>query len=206
MNNNLNDKEINKYLKNLYSLVKSQIVYSPYDSEENIEGEHIYQTYGTINDSSLDELIFLLNIDEYDIIYDLGSGIGNVLFKLAISSGANKLRGYEIVGNRFRLSKQILNELSKDFPLLKKKIKFYQKDFSQLSNSRFSLDATIIFTDSVMFNKNTLDLIVRIARKCPRLRYLVSMKSIESPFLDFKSKIYCDVSWGDSQYYIYMVI
>lgn len=201
----LSDNETNQYLKNLYSLVKSQMVYSPYESEENIEGEHIYQTYGTINDSSLDELIFLLNIDEYDIVYDLGSGIGNVLFKLALSSGATKLRGYEIVGNRYRLSKLILNELSSDFPFLKKKIKFYQKDFSQLANSNFPLDATIIFTDSVMFQKYTLEVIVKIARKCPRLRYLVSMKSIESPFLDLKSKIYCDVSWGDSQYYIYSV-
>lgn len=201
----LSDKEINQYLKNLYSLVKSQMVYSPYESEENIEGEHIYQTYGTIDDSSLDELIFLLNIDEYDIVYDLGSGIGNVLFKLAMSSGTKKLRGYEVVGNRYRLSKQIQKELSKDYPDFKHKIKFYQQDFSVLANSQFPLDATIIFTDSIMFSYKTLDLIVEIALKCPRLRYLVSMKSIQNPLLKFQSMIYCDVSWGDSQYYIYSV-
>ena len=194
--------KINYYLDNLYTnaIIKYDI---PANSKDHsLSGNHIYQTYGTILNSSLDNMIKIINIKQDDIFYDLGSGIGNVCFKMLLSANVKKAVGYEIVKPRYKLANHIKDAFLMDYPRYNGKVKFKLQNFCELLK-RGKLDATILFTDSIMFGIETLKLVVDIAKQCPNLKYLVSMKEI--PFLDPLKKVECMASWGKSQYYIYKI-
>ena len=194
--------KMNSYLDNLYKniIIKYNI---PANSRDNLlKGSHIYQTYGTILNTSIDDMITIIGIKQDDIFYDLGSGIGNVCFKMLLSANVKKAVGYEIVASRYKLANYIKDAFIRDYPQYDGKVQFKLQNFSKLLD-KGKLDATILFTDSIMFSIETLKLVVNIANQCPNLRYLISMKKI--PFLHELKNIECIASWGKSQYYVYRI-
>lgn len=198
-NSNLEEFDTNSYLEKLFE--KHQEGFNAYNRDLNVnEGEHVNQTYGIVLNDCLDKLITDLGIGENDVIYDLGSGIGNVCFKLSLTTKAKSI-GYEIVKSRHDIGVKINEEFSK-LEGMNGKVTLLNENFSKLQNT--TNDATIIFADSIMFPKETLELVENIALNSPNIKYIVSMKSMhEMDSFEFVEQKSCSASWATSQYNIY---
>jgi hypothetical protein len=188
------NENTNNYLENLFE--KHQGKKSLYAESTPTK----FLTYGYIKNSCIDIMIKKLRINKNDTFYDLGSGIGNVCFKISYSTNAIS-KGYELVESRHNVAKDINNEFSL-ISNMENKVKLFNEDFTKLKNGID--DATIIFTDSIVFPDNLLKLIENIAYLSPNLRYLISMQKLDDP-LNFEliENVPCEASWSTSQINIY---
>ena len=164
------------------------------------DSDNQFLTYGYIENNCIDNIIKKLNINENDVFYDLGSGIGNVCFKISYSTKA-KSCGYEIVDSRHEVAENINSDFSK-IKDMNNKVSLIKDDFTKIKNGLN--DATIIFTDSIMFSKELLKKVEDLAYSSPNLRYLVSMKKLDnSDKFEYIETSSCEASWGNSQINIY---
>lgn len=156
--------------------------------------KHIYLTYGEIIPESIRLLINDISpIDINDVFYDLGSGTGKVCLQILQETNVKKSCGIEYDKKRYDDSTKLINDTGKQ-------LYFINNNFIDIDIS----DATIIFTDSIMFSNETLDIIEKKAYDCPNLKYLISMKQLKPKFLKLiNSRLNIKVTWGTSQYYIY---
>ena len=191
----------NEYLDKLFS--KHQIGINTYLRTEEIDDDHVQLTYGYVLNDCVDKIIDKLEINESDVFYDMGSGIGNVCFKVSLSTGAKSV-GYEIDKGRHNTALNI-NLDFEEMDGMKGKVELNNENFSVLEN--VENDATIVFADSIMMPNETLKLIENIALQSPNIKYLISMKKMpESSNLE---KIYhdeCSASWNKSEFNVYKVI
>ncbi len=187
----------------LDSLIETQLsaqtIYKVDPRETN--GERV--TYGTISNQCVTNMIKILNIGDKDIVYDLGSGVGNLIFKMLFSAGIRKGIGFEVIKDRYNVSNNIKKQIIMNYPEFHGKIEFYNANFKTILDSNRFADATIIYTSSLMFTDETMNLIVEIAKRCRNLRYLISLKANIHPNLEFHSRQSCACSWGRCCYYIY---
>jgi len=187
----------NNYLDNLFK--KHQGKKSLYAESTST----LFLTYGYIKNSCIDIMIKKLNISKDDVFYDLGSGIGNVCFKISYSTNAKSI-GYELVKKRH----DVAIDINKEFSLLKNmenKVELFNEDFTKLKNG--INDATIIFTDSIVFSEDLLKLIENIGYQSPNLKYLISMKKLNNPTnFELIENLPCEASWSTSQINIYKKI
>ena len=86
---------------------------------------------------SIEEAYKILNLDikknisKDDVFYDLGSGIGNVCFKISYSTNAKSI-GYELVKKRH----DVAIDINKEFSLLKNmenKVELFNEDFTKFA-------------------------------------------------------------------------
>ena len=88
---------------------------------------------------------------------------------------------------------------------MKDKVKLFNDDFTKLKDGID--DATIIFTDSIMFSDSLLKQIENMAYSSPNLRYLISMKKLpKSDKFELLETASCEASWSTSQINIYKKI
>ena len=156
--------------------------------------DHVYLTYGEILPESVSLLINDIQyIDSNDVFYDLGSGTGKVCLQFINETEVKKSCGIEFDKKRYDESLNLLSKTNKNLQFIN--TNFIDYDFS---------DATIIFTDSIMFSDETLSILENKAYHCPNLKYFISMKKLNNKKLKLiKERTDIKVTWGTSQYYIY---
>jgi|TARA_Y100000813_G_C24145208_1_gene344431 hypothetical protein len=214
LKNNSESNVLFKNIANNSNLISSMIdentylenIFNKYQEGKRLYAESspgLYLTYGYIKNSCIDDIIKKLEINNNDVFYDLGSGIGNVCFKISYSTNAKSI-GYELVESRHEVATNINNELSLS-ENMKDKVKLFNDDFTKLKDGID--DATIIFTDSIMFSDSLLKQIENMAYSSPNLRYLISMKKLpKSDKFELLETASCEASWSTSQINIYKKI
>lgn len=195
----------NQYLDSLYNSVQESLDVKRDDDNADISGPNVFLTYGTVTNKCIDDMINHLSIGPDDIFYDFGSGIGNVCFKMAMTAGVKKSMGIEISGSRVTIANAILERLRKEREdIQNKEIGFIEGNFVDYESLGMLNDATVIFTDSIMYSQETLEILESIAANSPNLRYFVSMKSsFNNKILEHVERRDCRASWSMSQYNVY---
>lgn len=183
----LEHNEVSLALKQAYKNIKTNL-WGIKTDEPNV-----FSTYGIMYDDGLKKLIDTITIDETDVFVDFGSGMGNVCFYINMMTKAKTI-GIEFIEKRHKVALQM-----KDYLKLEN-VEFLNDNFVNFNNN----NTTIIFTNSIMFDDNTINIIQQKAIECPSIRYLVSSKKIEKirNFYLLKTTK-CPASWGMSQLYIY---
>lgn len=158
--------------------------------------QHIYLTYGTISDEGIKKLLDDIHkLNSEDVFYDLGSGVGNVCKYVFENTNVGKCVGIEYDKDRYSISKELEKTVGAR-QMIFKQGNFFDRDWS---------DATVIFTDSIMFSDDTLRKMINKAKeKCKNLKYFISMKKLpENDYLTYIKTENIKVSWGTSTYNIY---
>jgi hypothetical protein len=170
--------------------------------------DHVYLTYGTISKKGVRQLLKDIPLSANDVFYDLGSGIGNVCMQVFQESRVKKCVGIEYDIERHNHALEDAREASdvSDVSDVSKRetgrdLQFRNENFMQSDIS----DATVLFTDSIMFSLKTLrQLETKVRASCPNLRYFVSMRKLpKSTALSYNHMRYVPASWGKSHYYVY---
>jgi len=172
----------------------------PYDLPESNEvkrshsllyGETAFKTAGILLEK------YTRPIDK--IFYDLGSGIGNVVIRAALSEKFTKVTGIETVEERYQMSSNIF---AKCLPLLpeKTKVELIKGDFLQADFS----DANIVYINAIAFNKGLMkDLQSRLAALKPGTRIIISDQQLDPKKFSQIDKTRLHMDYGDAEFYVY---
>ncbi len=153
--------------------------------------------YGEILRAGTDTIIEKINkykkISDKDVFVDIGSGAGKLVMHTAIKSDIKTLVGLEIVPQRQRYSKHILDKIKID----DKSIFFLEKDARDFDLSV----ATIIFMNDVCFEDSlTKEIYSRIPKGCHFItsKYINDCKILKEEFL-------VSVSWSKKHKFLYYI-
>ncbi len=196
-----NNQLYQDYLEGLYQGLSGFIQYHPGEKEEN-KKQKVFLTYGEILYSSIDLIIENISINEDDIFYDLGSGIGKVPLYFFLKTPIKKAYGIEASATRHECAERIYQKVKQQSPELflegKRKLKTMQGNF--LGSDIF--DATIIYSCSTCFDEELLKEMGKLFEHCPNLKYVISMKPI--PFsATLKKVLEVECTWDKVECYLY---
>ena len=193
---NCNEQQ-NKFLESLYD--KTYPVIEKNDDIYSKKMNNVFPTYGELCGYSIDYIISKLNITKDDVFYDLGSGNGNVCAQFLLQTPVKKSVGIELSISRHNIAIKLQDKILQN---CKDKELIYIND--NISNINFS-DATIIFTNSVMFSEEFMNELEYKASICKNLKYFISLKSLTNPkYLKlFTTLENLSCNWGSSHIYIY---
>ena len=161
--------------------------------------KYVNSTYGTISYNGIEELINILNIDDNDIFYDLGSGNGNVVTHFYLKTPVKKSIGIEYLKNRHYIGLFNLLEISKEYNI--------SNNINLINDNIYNynfMDATIIFTTSCCFHNELNKYILTEIKKNKKLKYFISNMIFNSTEFNKLGEIYLETSWSDNiKYSIY---
>jgi len=195
------DQLCQDYITAVYQNVTGFISYQPGEKEKN-EKSKVFLTYGEILYPSVNKLIEYLDINDQDVFYDLGSGVGKVALQFLLKTPVKKAQGIEASNARHQHAEKVYKTVQTEFPELfasGRELKSSQDNFLEADIS----DATIIYTCSTCFSEELLKSLAEVFDRCPNLRYIISMKAISSK-LPFDSIIDVDCTWDKSRCHIYI--
>jgi len=194
------DKVCQDYLTGLYEGLSGFISYEPGEKEGGEKGK-VFLTYGEILYPSVNKVIGYLDINENDVFYDLGSGIGKVPLQFFLKTPVKKAYGVEASKKRNDHAIRVYEHLKLEFPELFKtgrQLGCMESNFLEADIT----DATIIYTCSTCFNEELLADIGSIVDRCPNIKYVVSMKPIPSK-LPFDTILEIECTWDKTKCYVY---
>lgn len=196
------DKITEDYMTALYQGLSGFISYKPGEKEEKIK-EKIYLTYGEIVHSSVNTLIrYMPDISDQDVFYDLGSGIGKVPLHFFLKTPVKKACGVEASKLRNDHAVTIYHQVKSEFPELfegARELNCIQKNFMEAGIE----DATIVYTCSTCFSEELLAEIAGLLDRCPKLRYVISLKELPLKILPFDKIIEIECTWDKTKCYAY---
>ena len=168
------DSTVEKYIKKIYS-GKSGFGLKEDDVKKS---QNVFTTYGEMLPESLTKLVNYLNMNDNDVVYDLGSGIGKVINQVFLQRPVKKAVGVEIVKSRNEKAIDIKNKLKEKFNDTKFKnqeLDFIRGDMLEQDLS----DSTIIYICSTCFSDEFLTRLVREKfNTSPNLRAVVTLKKL----------------------------
>ena len=186
------DRACQDYINNLYKDVSGYIDYE-LNEKERAQKQKIFLTYGEILYPGINTVITNLSVNNNDVFYDLGSGIGKIALQIFLKTSIKKAYGIEASDARHRCAKKIYNVVKREFSGLfaeERELESVQGNFLLHSIQ----DATIVFCDSVCFSEEVLKEIGVMLNNCPQLRCVVSSKPI--PFkLPVEKTLELECSW-----------
>ena len=105
-------------------------------------------TYGEMIEESVEQLLGWIELDEQDVFYDLGCGLGRFMAHVYLRTSVRAVYGVEIAESRVRQAKRMLNALKSD-PLLYdgRTIELQKGDISEVCCS----DATVVYMCSTCY-------------------------------------------------------
>jgi len=197
-------KQISKltkqYLARLYDKVTGFISFSAAEKNKNMESR-IYLTYGEILFDSVTGLMNKLNLDEKDVFYDLGSGVGKMALQVFMTTPIKEVYGIEASIKRFEKSCKAAAQVEEDFKGLYKNSRKLQFINANIVDCDMK-DATIIFACATCFGAELLTTIAERSVECTNLKYLISLKKIPCN-IPLKTTFHIDCSWDKVKCYIY---
>lgn len=195
------------YISLLYQGASGFITYQPGEREE-AEKHKVFLTYGEILYPSLNKVIDYMDINENDIFYDFGSGVGKVVLQMFLNTPVKKAVGIEANKERNDGAVKIYSQIKKEFTELfeNREMDCINKNFLEVDTK----DATIIYTCSTLFEPELLADIGNIVDSCPNIKYLVSIPSVKFDFAHVPCKTLLvenimdiDCTWDKTVCYIY---
>lgn len=190
-----------EYLNTVYQGISGFISYEPGEKEAG-EKKKVYLTYGEMLYPSVGKIInFMADINENDVFYDLGSGIGKVGLQFFLRTPIKKARGIEFSTTRNKHAEHVYAEVRKEFPELVagRTLDCINGNFLEQDIS----DATIIYACSTCYSEDLLaDIGKMIDAQCPNIRYIATNKQIPNK-LPWHSAIEVECSWDKTKWQIY---
>lgn len=195
------DNLCQEYMNAVYQGVSGFISYEPGEKEAG-EKKKVYLTYGEMLYPSVGKIInYLGDINENDVFYDLGSGIGKVGMQFFLRTPVKKARGIEFSKTRNQHAEQVYAQVNKEFPELVagRTLDCINGNFLEQDIS----DATIIYACSTCFSEELLtDIGNMINEQCPNIRYIATNKHIPTR-LPFNRALEVECSWDKTKWQIY---
>lgn len=194
------DQLCQEYLTAIYHNATGFINYEPGEKEEAAK-DKIFLTYGELLYPSVNALIDYMDISENDVFYDFGSGIGKVGLQFFLKTPVKKVVGIEFSEKRHVVAEQVFAKVKEEFPELflnNRELKSICGNFLEIDIS----DATIIYSCSTCFSEELLADMGQVFNRCPKLRYVASMKPIPFKY-PLNNILEVDCSWDKSSIHIY---
>lgn len=196
---NISSEDFNQlcldYMNFLYTGISGFISYQPGEKEEG-EKKKVYMTYGEILYPGINRIMdYIGDIREDDVFYDLGSGVGKIALQFFLKTPVKKSRGIEYSETRNNSAIGVYKQVHQEFPELfqggKRTLDCINGNFLEADIA----DATIIYAASTCYSEELLaDIGKMITERCPKVRYVVTLKPIPSKVpLDKVFEVEC--SW-----------
>ncbi len=187
-------QENRRFLENVYKPISG---FHIDDSEAKaIEDEGANTTYGEITDEAVTTLLKELNVNNCDVFYDLGSGVGRMVVQVYLESPVKKSIGVELSPTRHNHAvevKQKLEQHSKIYP--NRTIDFYQENILDTNIT----DATIIYIASTCFSDEFMrQLTDKFARLKQGLRILTLRHLSPHPKFTLTKTFHLPMTWSKS--------
>ena len=201
------DKLAEEYISMVYQGTSGFISYY-HGQREEAEKEKVYLTYGEILYPSLNKVLDYLDINENDVFYDFGSGVGKVALQVMLTTPIKKAIGIEANKKRNDVAVKVYSNVKKEFKELfeNRQMECMNKNFLTVDVS----DATIIYACSTLFEPILLKDIGDIVDKCPNIKYLISIPSVKYDYAHIPCKkllvediMDIDCTWDKTVAYIY---
>lgn len=114
-------------------------------------------TYGEILPNSIEKLLKHLRLNENDVFYDLGCGLGKMVAQVFLCSSAKTVIGIELTSSRFLQAKKMLSKLQLvPGVLANRKVDIQQGDIALEPCS----DATVVYMCSTCYPPTLINSIV----------------------------------------------
>jgi precorrin-6B methylase 2 len=164
-----------KLLKNLYSDINGFDI----DEKEIIIFNKTggSSVYGEITYVGVKELIKHMGLTNKDIFYDLGSGTGSMVFQIGLETAVKKSNGIELSKTRHSHALSTYNKISRDYSDYDISNVYLKK--GDILNKKYN-DATVVFTDSVMFSEHFMTELSTKLSNIPKLRMILSCKLFDN--------------------------
>ncbi len=168
----------------------------PQEEKNSISHRGGAPTYGEIKYPSLDAILHDLNVDENDVFYDLGSGVGKTVMQAHLNYPFQKTVGVELAPTRHKQAEAVADKLRN------RMLEFRQEDMLTTDLS----DATVIYMCSTCFSDDLMGkLLDRFTKLKPGL-VVITLKELpdraKSVGFDLIKKYTLPMSWsaGNSVY------
>jgi hypothetical protein len=148
------ESSTNKMLGMLSTIYKIDYtkIYNKTEFDRNIVGSAVY---GETGFNSIESIIKEFNefFNENTVFYDIGSGLGKIVYHIGLKYNVKKSCGIEYSKERYDCSLKI----RENFNIKANNITFLNANVLECN----ILDATVIYTDNTAFPKNINDLIYK---------------------------------------------
>ena len=200
MKNSLKDSR--KIIRNVYKEVDGYEI--PIHDKKSIrlsKGSHLY---GEITFGSTQKLLKALEIDEKDVMFDLGSGVGKLILQVALTTDAKKCVGIELSSERCQTAQSVLKDVVAHGYISNKRCQFLCRNILESDLSK----ATVVYTCSTAFSVVFMKLLLNHVAQHPQIRAFVSLQEIP-PHRNFEliTEISLDMTWARrTPVYIYKLV
>lgn len=138
------------------------------------------------------------NIVNAKKVYDLGSGVGNVVISLGILNFFEEIHGIELTETSYNEAVFLKNTLNVLFPDIAKKIHFHKENFLDYDFS----DADVVFVNNPIPSKykeawQSLEQKLQDLKKGTVLIYVIATLENDKNFKNFFTKKF-QFSWGEA--------
>ena len=160
-------------------------------------------TYGEIMPTAMLRMLEYLELDEGDVFYDLGAGVGKVVMMAALATKVGRAVGVELSRSRIAKARRVLERAEHREIVAAGRVELRNDDILKTSLD----DATAIYTCSTAFR---LEFTLKIMTKVARLGRPVTFVSTQvlEPRRAFRrvDTLRLDMSWRrKSKVYVYRV-
>ena len=160
--------------------------------------------YGEILYDSLEVLLDTLQINNNDVFYDFGSGVGKAVMQVVLNTSAKKVVGLELSADRIDRAihaKERLVALGYTKPA--GRLVFQEKDFLEAPIN----DATIVYLCSTCFPDDMMEKIVNKIIDLDQPVKIISLRRIDNQLVQLVNEYKLPMSWSEgSPVYIYQTI
>jgi len=172
------------------------------DSRKKLGIADTSYVYGEFSPESIVELMQEFKRDEHHVFYDLGSGVGKIVFTAALFFTFDKIVGIEYLDLLHEAATQVLNRtksVSSDVNRALNRVEFVNADLLKYDFS----EADIVLVNAVCFPTSLME---KLVRKLDDLKpgSLVITLAQALPSKDFEvkfSKLYA-ASWGKTMAFV----
>lgn len=159
----------------------------------------IAYTYGTIRPPAIRSILAHLNIDEADVLTDVGSGCGNVVLQVFANTPIRKVRGIEFVKARHVDAVRHFEDFKKQYQVDPSKEMLLVNGDACIED--FS-DSTIVFASSTCFPEALMACLKERCESNRKLKYLISQKPLGPSKLKYLGDLVdMKTSWSPGEPY-----
>lgn len=163
----------------------------------------ISETYGEILPVGIDKLLSVMSLDDGDVFFDLGSGLGKLAVQVFLKSSIKEVCGIELLPELHMQAIAISNRVHVELPAFysgNRRLNFLLGSFLELPMA----NATAVLVSSPCFSPDIMYALGRILEATPTIHSVLTMRPIRGlKRLSFKKSIRIECSWDSALCYLY---